>query len=184
MAKRATKLALVPAELKLDLGTGDGSKKPEGFVGVDMLPGKLVDVVHDLRNPWPWKDDSVDQVQASHLIEYLKPAERVHFVNELHRVLKVGAKATLWTPYWASCRAYGDLAREWPPISEDWFPFLNKAWRAQWNPNGPPYTCDFDHTLGYSMHQAIHARNQEYQQHALMWFKEAAQDLICTLVKK
>jgi hypothetical protein len=186
MAKPAKKLklAVVPKELKLDLGTGTGASKPEGFVGVDIYAGKGVDTVCDLRQTWPWKTDSVDEAQANHLIEYLTPMGRVHFVNELHRVLKVGSKATFWTPHWCSNRAYGDLQRQWPPVSEDWLPFLSKAWREQWTPHGLPYTCDFDFTLGYSMHPGIGPRNQEYQQHALTFWKEAAQDMICTLTKR
>ena len=170
--------------LKLDLGTGKGGNRPDGFVGVDLVKYKGVTTVTDLRKRWPWKANSVDEVQAYYLLQFLTPQERVHFVHELHRVLKAGGKANVVTPFWCSSKAYGDATACFPPISEAWYFRLNKAWREQQNYDDPDgYTCDFDHTLGYGMHQSIAVRNQEYQQHALTYWKEAAQDLCATLVK-
>ncbi len=55
--------------MKLDLGCGP--KKKAGFIGVDQLPMAGVDVVADLRvTPWPWLDDSVDQVHCAHFVEH------------------------------------------------------------------------------------------------------------------
>ena len=39
-------------------------------------------------------------------------------------------------------------------------------------------------TWGYSLNQQIQARNQEYQQHALAFFKESAQDIIANVKKE
>jgi len=178
--------------LCLDLGTGKGGNKPQGFVGVDIIdsegnpPKKLagVDLCLDLRGKWPWKSNSVDEAQANYLLHYLAPQERVHFVNELCRVLKPGAKALLFTPHWSSAKAFMDLSAQMPPISEAWFPSLSKAWRDAQNcvdRNG--YTCNFDHTLGYSLHPHLVSRAHEYQTHAVTFWKEAAQDLIVTLIK-
>jgi hypothetical protein len=110
--------------------------------------------------------------------------DRVHFANELYRVMKPDSKATIIVPYWASCRAYGDVSHCWPPVSEAWFFHLNKAWRENENYIDLPYTCNFDHTLGYAMHPGIINRNQEYQQHAITFWKEAAQDLCASLIKR
>jgi SAM-dependent methyltransferase len=175
---------VVMKELKLDLGTGKGKARPAGFVGVDIVKLPGVKVVTDLREKWPWKDDSVDEVHSNNFIGYLDAVERVHFANELYRVLKPGSKATIIVPYWASCKSYGDLATKWPPVSEAWFFHLNKAWRDNENYIDLPYVCDFDHTLGYGMHPGIINRNQEYQQHAITYWKEAAQDLCASLMKR
>ena len=170
--------------LKLDLGTGKGATRPEGFIGVDKVKHPGVTQVVDLRKRWPWKANSVDEVQASHLLQYFTSQDRWHFVHELYRVLKAGGKATIITPYWAACKAYGDLTACYPPVSEAWFFRLNKAWREQQNYDDPDgYTCNFDHSLGYGMHQSVAVRNPEYQQHAISFWKEAAQDLCATLVK-
>lgn len=171
--------------LKLDLGTGKGASRPEGFIGVDINPWEGVEIVTDLRKVWPWKDNSVDEVNANYLINYLTASERIHFANELFRVLKPEAKAVIHVPNWCASRAYGDLSMSWPPISEMWFASLNKTWREAQNcVDVSGYTCDFDHTLGYGLHPMLLTRNQEYQQHAVSFWKEAAQDIIATLIRR
>lgn len=181
MAKKQAKVALVEEPLKLDLGCGKNPR--EGFVGVDSRDFGQKLVV-DLRQTWPWKDNSVEEAHCSHFIEHLTAQERIHFVNELYRVLKPDAKCTIIVPHWSSCRAYGDLTHQWPPVSEFWFYYLNTEWRKANAPHNDEYSCNFECAWGYNMHQAISARNQEYQQHALTFFKEAAQDLVATFIKK
>lgn len=175
--------------LKLDIGCGK-NKKP-GFLGVDSIAFEGVDTVLDVSTgAWPWADDSVEEVHCSHFVEHLTANQRVHFVNELSRVLVKGGKASIIVPHWGSNRAYGDPTHQWPPVSEMWFYYLNKDWRAgnaphtdiAHNPQG--FTCDFDATWGYSLHPSLNVRNADYQQHALTFWKEAAQDLMATLVKK
>lgn len=187
---KAQKLKLARQEapkLKLDFGCGKHPR--EGFEGVDKLAfGQKYSV--DLTDQWPWDDASVEEAHSSHFIEHLRSRERVHFVNELYRVLVPGGKCQIIAPHWASCRAYGDMTHQWPPISEFWFFYLSKEWREQNAPhddiaNSPDgYSCDFDVTWGYSLHQGLMARNIEYQQHALTYWKEAAQDVVATLGKK
>ena len=167
--------------LKLDFGAGPHTK--DGFEGVDILPfGQKWTA--DLRQPWPWKSESVEEAHASHFVEHLTGPERIHFVNELYRVLIPGGKCQIIVPHWASCRAYGDLTHQWPPVSEFWFYYLNKEWRGANAPHNDGYNCDFEATWGYSLHPLINPRNTEYQQHAIQFWKEAAQDIIATLIKK
>ena len=175
--------------MKIDIGCG--MNKKEGHIGVDIMQffdkdGKeLVDMVMDVSSaPWPWADDSVDEVNASHFIEHLKPEGRIHFVNELQRVLKKGGKCFLAVPHWCSTRAYGDLTHQWPPVVEFWFYYLSKDWRAGNAPHNDFYKCDFDCTWFYGMHPHWHTRHQEAQQFALSWYKEAAQDIIATMTKR
>jgi SAM-dependent methyltransferase len=168
--------------LKLDLGCGKNKKADH--VGVDSRAFEGVDQVVDLKGPWPWPDDSVDEVNASHVVEHFGAMERVHFVNELHRVLKKGAKAFVAVPHWCSQRAYGDMTHQWPPVSEFWFYYLNKDWRAVNAPHNDFYTCDFDATWGYALRPDIGTRNQEFQMFAMQNYKEACMDIIATLAKK
>lgn len=140
--------------------------------------------IASVKKKLKWKSNSVDEVNIINLIQFLIPAERISFFNELYRILKVGGKIQMITPHWCSARAYGDLAFVYPPVSEAWIHHLNKEWREANAPWGKSYKCDFDVSGGYGMHQAICSRNTEYQQHAIMFWKEAAQDLITTLVKK
>jgi Methyltransferase domain len=183
----APTLAIVPP-LKINLGSG--KSKMDGFLGVDSIKFENVDIVADLRKRWPWADDSVDEANCSHFLEHLDSLERVHFFNELYRVLKVGAKCTLVTPHWASCRAYGDPTHKWPPVSEFAFYYLLKAWRDGNAPHTDAqhvpgmFNCDFDAAWGFGMRNDLLQRNQEYQQYALANYKEAAQDTVCTLTKR
>jgi hypothetical protein len=175
--------------IKLDLGCGNNPK--EGFIGVDLIKFDKVDKVVDLtEGPWPWKDESVLEVNASHFVEHLTSEERILFCNELYRILVPAGKASIITPHWASCRAYGDPTHVWPPVSEFWFYYLNRDWRATQAPhtdikhkkNG--YNCHFDATWGYTLRQDVLTRNQEWQMFAMANYKEACQDIVATLVKK
>lgn len=168
--------------LKLDLGCGPNKK--EGFHGVDIMKFKGVDTIFDLKKDWPWKDASVQEIHCSHFIEHLTGDERVHFVNEAYRVLIPDGKMTVVAPHWSSCRAYGDYTHKWPPISEFWFYYLTKQWRDANAPHDDLYTCNFEITWGYSLHPAVQARNQEYQQNAVQFYKEAVQDIIASFTKK
>lgn len=199
---RAARKKLEAGPLKLDFGCGP--HKREGFHGVDIRPFEGVDTVLDLTSrlgqhplesykkydlqkafwPWPWKDNSVNEAHASHFIEHLTAIERIHFCNELWRVLAPKGTCQIIVPHWASCRAYGDLTHQWPPVSEFWFYYLSKAWRAENAPHNDGYVCDFEATWGYALRQDLTVRNQEYQQFALANYKEVAQDLIATLTKK
>jgi SAM-dependent methyltransferase len=199
--------------IKLDLGCG--KNKAVGFLGIDRREFEGVDGVTELTaRTWVFTkpslgelslkhiagdlyilpDSSISEVHCSHFLEHLnhnqeKP-ERVRFMNELWRVLIPGGKATIITPHWASNRAYGDFTHADKPVSEMFYYYISKTWRAQnapdndaeWNPDG--YVCDFDATWGYTLHPNIVSRNSEYQNHALTFWKEAAQDLHATLIAK
>lgn len=176
--------------MKLDIGCG--SRKQEGFEGVDQFPFEGVDHVFDLNEKWPFEDGSVDEIYASHVIEHFTGQQRVHIMNEMYRVMKVGAKATIITPHWASCRAYGDPTHQWPPVSEFWFYYLSREWRVTQknaphtdisvNPQG--FNCDFEADWGYGIRPDIQARNVEYQQFATNNYKEAVQDIYATLTRR
>lgn len=172
-----------PKLMKLDFGCGPHPR--EGFEGVDVrsFDGKVAHIVDLRRTPWPWADESVEEAHASHLVEHLTASERIQFCNELWRILIPGGKCQIIVPHWASCRAYGDLTHQWPPVSEFWFYYLDKPWRDQNAPHNDAYTCHFHATWGYSMREDLLVRNQEYQQFALQNYKETALDLMATLTK-
>jgi len=196
--------APAPAPLKLDLGCGP--RKQSGFIGADIRPFPGVDVVCDLATqPWPWPDSSVEEAYSSHSVEHIASKEidfkleidwtnhthkltkivsrpRAHFFNELYRVLRPGGKAVIITPHWCSCRSLGDITHEWPAVSEMFWSYLDKTWRPDNAPHDDFYTCDFTSGYGYSTAAWLHGRNPEFVQDALTRWKEAAQDMMCTLV--
>lgn len=176
--------------VKLDLGCGPNPK--EGFEGVDQyaFDGKVKHVMDVRATKWPWKDASVEEIHSSHFLEHLTAKERCGFLNECHRILIPGGKMTVITPHWASNRAYGDPTHQWPPVSEMFFYYLDREWRMKEAPHTDRehwrdgYTCDFTCTWGYGMNPALQSRNQEYQQFAIAYYKEAAFDTHATLIKK
>lgn len=178
--------------VRIDLGAGKNPKA--GFLGVDKIDFGNGSIVCNLgTDKWPWDDNSVEEAHSAHFLEHLTNLngrwERVHFFNELYRVLKKGGKCTLIIPHWASQRYYGDPTH-CEPFSEMGFYYLSKEWRKaqaphadkEFNPNG--YDCDFECTWGYSTHPALATRNAEYQQFAMQWFLEARQDLHANLTKR
>lgn len=89
----------VPARaVKLNLGCG--SKKLEGYVNVDKFGEP--DVRHDLESfPWPWPDDSVEEVLLVHVLEHLGHATDVFIgiMKELYRVCRGGALVKIIVPH-------------------------------------------------------------------------------------
>lgn len=189
----------VSGPLKLDLGCGNatrrgisGMTKEKGWTGVDLAGTVGADVFCDLAaERWPWADGSVDEVNAAHMVEHIPRLQRIHFFNELWRVLKNGAKAAVVTPHWCSCRAYGDITHEWPPVSEMFWQYLDKPWREM---NAPHvgFVCDFAVGYGYItanwLQAEVAGRNAEFvtkhTNDALSKYKEAAQDMFATLTAR
>ena len=170
---------------------GCGPNKREGFIGLDQFPFPGVDHVLALgRDVLPFGDGSVDEVHASHFVEHLDAVERCQLFNELYRVMKPGATMTMIVPHFGSNRAYGDPTHKWPPIGEFWFFYLKREWRDANAPhtdktNWPQgYDCDFDATWGYSMNPAFATRNAEFQQFAMNFYREGAQDIHATLTRR
>lgn len=84
--------------MKLNLGCG-GRKLP-GYINVDSEAYEAPDVLVDLgRAKWPWPDDSVDEMHASHVLEHLPGETFFHFLREAYRVGKPGAKLHVALPW-------------------------------------------------------------------------------------
>lgn len=179
-------------DAKVDLG-----RQPWAFERVyraDKMPVKLVSQVkvygvnQKVSGLGALPDDCVDEAFCSHFMEHLTWPERVSFINELYRVLKPEAKCTLILPHWASARYYGDPTHK-SPMSEWAFFYWDEAWRREQAPGCfdkevPEYDCNFFVTYGYNLHPEIANKNQELQLFAMKFYKDAAQDVIATLVKK
>lgn len=92
------------------LHLGCGSTILTGWINLDLIEMPGVDVVADLddcgNTPLPFEDDSIDEFQASHLIEHLYGP--LPFMQELHRIAKKEAKATFRHPYGSSDDAFKD----------------------------------------------------------------------------
>ncbi len=159
---------------------------------VEHIPGKEVNWVLESTDwysgyPSPAEWEKLNKEQAASPVRLRKVITypRAHFFNELWRVLKPGAKAQFVTPYWGSCRAYGDITHEWPPIGEMSYHYLDKEWRRTQAPHDDFYTCDFPVTgCGYAPGQHLLGRTPEFVQAAIRDQKEGAGDMMVTLVAR
>lgn len=175
--------------IKLNLGCG--KQRMDGFIGVDSIAYEGVDIVCDLGSgTWPWADNSVDFAHCSHFIEHLTNLndkwERVHFFNELFRVMKPMGQCFLVFPHRSSNRFHGDPTHK-EPLDEFAFFYLDRLWRSQnaphtdiqYNPNG--YDCNWNCTWGYTVIPELAVRNVEYQQYAMKYYRDVILDMQVTM---
>lgn len=169
--------------MKLDLGCG--AHKREGFVGVDISAACGADVVHDLRaTPWPFATHSVEEVFCSHFFEHLTGAERIAFMEELHRVMKPGAVAHIITPYWTSVTAVQDPTHQWPPIAEASYYYFNKAWRDRCGLQHYGIGCDFDCEFSYRLAPELQQRPEQDKQFAARYYVNAISEITAVLRRR
>lgn len=83
--------------MKLNLGCGD--KKREGYCNVDLCGEP--DLRCDLTAfPWPFEDNSIDEVFSEHFLEHVLDFEKT--VREIHRILKPGGIMHFKVPHFRS----------------------------------------------------------------------------------
>jgi len=167
--------------LRLDLGSGPNPHP--GFTGVDLHCD--VDLRVDLRQlPWTWADRSVSEVWCSHYVEHQTGRDWIYFVDELWRILKPGAKATIIHPNLKSERAFQD------PTHLDFIPssrwnYTNREWRKVNDLDHPPYpTCDFEFEVNAMIAPGWETRSTEALQQAASLNWDVVFDLQVLLTKR
>jgi SAM-dependent methyltransferase len=79
------------------LHIGCGRSKSEGSIGVDISLDSFADVLVDLdRSPWPFLDESIDEVIAIDVLEHLSSFLSV--MGEIHRILVPGGFVKIRVP--------------------------------------------------------------------------------------
>ena len=166
--------------IKVDLGCGNN--KQSGYIGVDKIKLDCVDVVHDLDTyPYPFENNSVDEIFCSHYIEHVEDLPK--FMDEIYRILKSGAKATIIAPYYTSVRSWQDPFHK-RAISEMTFLYFNKNWRDQNRLNHYDVKCDFDLTYGYALDPEYVSRAEEHRTFAIKHYWNVVSDIYVTLTKR
>jgi SAM-dependent methyltransferase len=74
--------------MKVDLGCG--TKKKAGYIGIDIVSNPEVDIVHDLNEGIPLKDNVAEVINASYFLEFIKDENKNFIMNEIWRVLCPG----------------------------------------------------------------------------------------------
>jgi len=83
--------------MKLNLGCGGDKRK--GYVNIDIRKEVNPDRIMDLeKTPYPFDDNSVDEILAKDIIEHFSFRNVEKVVKEWHRILKKGGKLVIQTP--------------------------------------------------------------------------------------
>ena len=75
--------------MKLNLGSG--SKIIDGYTNVDKFDYYKPDIVHDLEvTPYPFEDNSIDEILLSHVLEHIGQDPNVfnNIIKEFYRICK------------------------------------------------------------------------------------------------
>lgn len=98
----------------LNLGAGNKLVTGEGAVNHDRVKHRPeIDVVWDLNEmPWPWPDESFDQIIAWAVLEHLD-RDLVQSLNECWRILRRGGTLRIKLPFWQAAGAYDDPTHRW-----------------------------------------------------------------------
>ena len=90
------------------LNLGSGARPLAGAVNLDISDRVGADVVHDLnRMPWPFGDDTFDEVHAYDVIEHLHDV--VRSLEEIHRIARHGAIVHVTVPHFSSANTFTDV---------------------------------------------------------------------------
>ena len=89
----------------VDIGCGPLHKAAD--VGIDILPGPAVDIVHDLnQTPWPLDASTFDRILCLDVLEHLRDLMAV--MQEIHRIATPGARVDIQVPTGSSRDLYTD----------------------------------------------------------------------------
>ena len=88
--------------------------KDPSHINCDLYPGPNIDVVFDACKPWPFRDNSIGMVGASHVFEHLP--DPWTFMKEAHRVLVPSpfANLVMRLPYGPGIGGMSDLTHVRP----------------------------------------------------------------------
>lgn len=102
--------SITDANTRRTLNLGCGEQYEEGATNIDFY-AKRVDVRHDLDLiPYPFSDDTFDEIRCYNIIEHLQDVVRV--MGELHRIGKSGCKVIIRVPHFRSACLYEDLTHK------------------------------------------------------------------------
>jgi len=108
---------------KVRVNLGCGNRKLKDFINVDWDKQCKPEIVADLNKKLPFKNNSVDFVFASHIIEHVDDV--FAFMYEIWRICKKGARVQILAPnhtytYWSIQPQHKRLIRQ--KYFEQWEP--------------------------------------------------------------
>lgn len=126
--------------MKLNLGCG--YHHLDGYINVDSQPACEPDQVVDLETfPWPFGDDSADEIVLSHVLEHLGQTTEVYLniIKELYRVSRKDAVIRIAVPHPRHDDFTIDPTHVRPILPEQFHMYSKKNCR-QWREDGAANT--------------------------------------------
>lgn len=133
--------------MKLNLGCGH--RKREGFINVDRFADCKPDQVVDLEKlPWPWPNDSAEQVLFIHSLEHLGQSTDVFLgiMRELYRVCRSNATVEIHVPHPRHDFYTGDPTHV-RPITPDVLSLFDRKLNDHWRDTGSSAGTPLAHYL-------------------------------------
>lgn len=118
--------------LRLNLGCSDSHMR--GYLNVDLC--EPADLVVDLSRPWPWPDDTVEEIKAWDIFEHL-PSKKFS-MDQAYRVLVPGGRLDLFVPTTDGRGAFQDPTHQsfWTPNDLFYFCVEYAEWQRFHNAYG------------------------------------------------
>lgn len=190
------------SDLRLDLGCGQNPK--DGFEGVDLRGGLAKHTVDLFKFPWPFADDSVDEIFTAHFLEHV-PAREIEerdlantlpstaarflgqdmlfaLMDECYRIMKLEAWMTAVVPSGRSNRAFWDPTHR-RFFMQETFLYFSEEWRRVQKLDHYNVHTNFGIDVGHTMTQEESLRSAEAQQTRIMHYWNTTVDWVAKLKK-
>lgn len=82
--------------MKLNLGCGTDIRP--GYINVDAIKGRGVDVVCDITQKLPFENNSIEEIVAQDILEHLTREQLIFTLGEISRVLNISGKLFVRVP--------------------------------------------------------------------------------------
>lgn len=139
-------LPFKPGDKVLELGGGD---RPQFHPNLDIREGPGVDIVADLNEPLPIKNESYEGTFSMYLIEHLSWRRVKGFIDEVHRILKPNGISVFVT---ANLLEQCKLAIKWFEEGKGWE--VSQMMFGNQNYEGGDWISNAHH-VGFSPNYAI-----------------------------
>jgi ubiquinone/menaquinone biosynthesis C-methylase UbiE len=105
------------------LNIGCGKRKVAGYINCDIDERVGPDVLFDISQGWPFKDNSAKVIKAENILEHIAGEDLIGTMREIHRVLKPGGRLEAIVPYWTGRWAVADPGHKtlWNEYMLRWF---------------------------------------------------------------
>lgn len=111
---------------KLEIGC-NGKKLGEEWETLDILAGENIDIVANIEEPLPIKDNTYDLIYMSHVLEHIAWYKTIDVLKELLRILKPEGIIEIFVPdidKIISAYKKNIIPDEWYKFNEEKNPFL------------------------------------------------------------